>query len=100
MIGRVISDDDAGDYFELEAKPNPDGKAIIHFDCEQSPFDADQVIRKALRRGEVSKCPGWLRSYCLTDIDRTRPAVKCSWLKWSGRIKTVAESMPLAGRRR
>jgi hypothetical protein len=70
MIGRVISDDDSGDYFELEAKLNPEGKALIHFDCEQSRYDADQVIRKALRRGNISECPAWIRSYCLTDIDR------------------------------
>ena len=70
MIGRAISDDDEGDYFELEAKLNPEGKALIHCDCEQSRYDADQVIRKALRRGNISECPAWIRSYCLTDIDR------------------------------
>jgi hypothetical protein len=49
--------------------PGADGKAIIHFDCEQSPDDHHALISTVLRRGDLRQQPANLRSYCLTDVD-------------------------------
>jgi hypothetical protein len=70
FIGRAISDDDSGDYFGLEAKANPNGLAIVHFDTEQSRYDSFQVVDRALRRGDIKTAPPFLRSYSLADLDK------------------------------
>jgi hypothetical protein len=38
---------------------------LLHIDTEQSPFDADQLIRRSLRRAGVDAPPPWLESYGL-----------------------------------
>jgi hypothetical protein len=67
MIASPISEDPLGDFLGVSAA-GANGKAIIHFDTEQSRYDADQLIRRALRRADVDRPPPWLRSYCLTDV--------------------------------
>lgn len=63
--GRFVGGDNLGFFAE-----NPDGKALIHLDTEQSRFDADRVIRRALTRAEVHHDPpAWLWSYSLADMD-------------------------------
>lgn len=41
----------------------PSSKRLIHFDTEQSIFDHDQLMRRAMRRAGVDKPPTWLDSY-------------------------------------
>lgn len=41
----------------------PSSKRLIHFDTEQSIFDHDQLMRRAMRRAGVAKPPTWLDSY-------------------------------------
>ena len=41
----------------------PGSKRLIHFDTEQSIFDHDQLVRRAMRRAGVAKPPTWLDSY-------------------------------------
>lgn len=48
---------------------NPDGKALIHIDTEQSRYDHDALIRRSIRRAQLPEPPAWLLSYCLTDLD-------------------------------
>jgi len=50
----------------------PNGRALIHLDTEQSRYDADQLVRRALKRAGVAKCPRWLKSYSLAGFE---PAV-------------------------
>jgi hypothetical protein len=45
------------------------GKAIIHLDTEQSRFDHDQLVRRALKRAGVQEPPPWLMSYTLADLN-------------------------------
>jgi hypothetical protein len=47
---------------------NTDGRALLHFDTEQSRFDHDSLIRVALRRAGIETDPPWFHSYCLTDL--------------------------------
>jgi hypothetical protein len=50
------------------AAENPKEKALIHFDTEQSRFDADSLIRRAMRRADVEEPPAWFYSYSLADL--------------------------------
>lgn len=54
---------------------NPEGKAVVHFDTEQSPADHHNLILRALRRAGLQEPPPWFSSYSLTGLslaDRTR----------------------------
>ena len=44
----------------------PNGLHLVHFDTEQSIYDHDQLIRRALRRADIPEIPKWLHSFCLT----------------------------------
>jgi hypothetical protein len=68
MIAAAISDDPLADFLGIEAAES-NGKAIVHFDTEQSRYDAHELIARALRRAVTVRPPPWLRSYCLTDVD-------------------------------
>lgn len=63
IVGNRIGPDTFG--FTAE---NPEGKALIHIDTEQSAFDHDQLVRRALLRAKTGDVPPWLMSYCLTDL--------------------------------
>jgi len=62
--GQVPDGAPAPDCLSLTSTP-PNGKAVIHFDTEQSRYDADAVIRRALKRAESPEAPQWLASYSL-----------------------------------
>ena len=47
---------------------NIQGKAMIHIDTEQSRYDCDSLVRRALRRAQVQEPPPWFYSYNLTDF--------------------------------
>jgi hypothetical protein len=47
---------------------NPNQKALLHFDSEQSPDDHWHVINRSLRRAELSAPPPWFHSFCLTGL--------------------------------
>jgi hypothetical protein len=68
MIASAISKDSGDDFLGIGAA-DPKDKAIVHIDTEQCRYDADQIIRRALRRGHIDRPPACLRSYCLADID-------------------------------
>jgi len=70
MMAAAFSDDALCDFLGFAAAPNFSGRALVHFDTEQSRYDADQLIRRALRRADIEgPPPSWLRSYWLTDIE-------------------------------
>ena len=68
MIAAVLNGNRQGvDTLGFSAE-NPEGKALVHFDTEQSAYDHDQLIRRAMRRAKVDEAPAWLMSYCVTDL--------------------------------
>ena len=70
IIGAACCQDGQGlDCLGFESE-NPDGKAVIHFDTEQSRFDADALIRRSLFRGGMDSVPPWLSSFSLADMDK------------------------------
>jgi len=48
---------------------NPKGFALLHFDTEQSRFDHDALVRRALRRARATEPPAWFISYSTADLD-------------------------------
>jgi hypothetical protein len=47
---------------------NPEGKALLWFDSEQSPDDFWHCVYRAMRRAGLAKPPPWLHAYCLTGL--------------------------------
>lgn len=47
---------------------NPENKAVIHFDSEQSPDDHWHHVDLTLRRAGIREAPPWFYSYCLTGL--------------------------------
>jgi hypothetical protein len=61
---------------------NVEEKAVIHFDTEQSRYDHDMLIRRAMDRARVQTPPPWFHSYCLTDVsipDRNKALETAIW---------------------
>jgi hypothetical protein len=50
---------------------NPHGHALIHFDTEQSRYDADALVRRAIRRAGMSEAPPWFHSFSVADLEIT-----------------------------
>ncbi len=90
MIAAGINPKAALDMTLGVRSPGADGRAIIHFDCEQSPDDHHAVICNALRRADLGTQPDYLHSYCLTDVDvRLRRAALHAELRRRGEVFTV-----------
>ena len=47
---------------------NPDGKALIHFDTEQSRHDHHALVVKSLTRARLDVPPPWFMSYSVADM--------------------------------
>lgn len=48
---------------------NPESKALLWFDSEQSQTDFWHCVNRAIRRAGLRKPPPWLYAYCLTGLD-------------------------------
>jgi phage/plasmid primase-like uncharacterized protein len=57
---------------------NPDGKALLHFDSEQSPEDHWHHVDRIIRRAHAQHRPPWLRSWCLTGLT-FKQCQECVW---------------------
>ena len=53
MMAAIMADDENGDFLGFNAAANPEGKAVIHFDTEQSRYDHEQVVLRAVRRASL-----------------------------------------------
>jgi hypothetical protein len=53
-----------GDCLGFTAAP-PNGRAVVHIDTEQSPYDHHKGMLRALQRGGVDTRPSWLHSFGL-----------------------------------
>lgn len=47
---------------------NPDARALLHFDSEQSPDDHWFAVDRIIRRSRMDRAPNWFYSYCLTGL--------------------------------
>lgn len=57
---------------------NLDGKALLHFDSEQSPEDHWYHVDRIIRRAHSDAAPKWLKSYCLTGLT-FKQCQECVW---------------------
>lgn len=57
-----------GDFLGWTSE-NPEKRAILHIDTEQSLDDHDTMNRRILRRAGLNEAPDCLESYCLTGLD-------------------------------
>jgi len=68
MLAAIFAEpEDGGDFLGFEAEP-ANGKAVVHFDTEQSPYDAWQLVSRAMRRASLSMMPLNLRAYAVLDF--------------------------------
>jgi hypothetical protein len=65
------------DTLEFESS-NPDGKALLHFDSEQSPEDHWHHVDRIIRRAHATSAPKWLKSWCLTGLT-FKQCQDCVW---------------------
>ena len=47
---------------------NPQEHAVLHFDTEQSRYDHDGTIRRAMSRVGINCVPAWFQSFSLADL--------------------------------
>jgi phage/plasmid primase-like uncharacterized protein len=71
------------------ASANPDGKALLHFDSEQSPADHWHHVDRIIRRAHAGQKPTWLKSYCLTGLT-FKQCQECVWEA----VRIAAEEFP------
>ena len=57
---------------------NPEGRALLHFDSEQSPEDHWHHVDRIIRRSGVDAAPKWLKSWCLTGLT-FQQCQECVW---------------------
>lgn len=76
MIASAIAGDAERDTLNLWSS-NPEGKALLHFDTEQSTEDHWHLIDRALRRAGARAMPSWVLSFCLSGwtAQKSREAV-------------------------
>lgn len=84
VVGAIIAamfngNRQGADTLEFSAE-NEAGKLVLHFDTEQSRFDHDALIRRAMTRARVDEPPPWFHSYCLTDLAvlNRRAVINCA----------------------
>ena len=64
FIAGAISKDGIIDGFtDVDVLSNPEGKAVIHFDTEQSEADQQYNVRTALKRAYLDTTPDYYHSY-------------------------------------
>ena len=69
MIAAIFNGNRQGSDTLGFSAENPKGFALIHFDTEQSRFDHDSLVRRAVRRSGILRTPGWFISYSVADLD-------------------------------
>ena len=68
MLAAIFGEpEDGGDFLGFEAEP-ANGKAVVHFDTEQSKYDAWQLVSRVLKRAGISRTPLNFRAYAVLDL--------------------------------
>lgn len=73
-VDAIMAAQMSGGFMEIDTfgfkALNESGHAVIHFDTEQSRFDADALVRRSIKRSGIDgNPPSWLQSYSLADVD-------------------------------
>lgn len=71
------------DTLGMSVTPNPEGKAVLHYDTEQSDSQLYKNVKRSLKRAQLSTIPPYYHALCLTALSRTE------------RINLIKESMDM-----
>ncbi len=63
IAGAISITGEIDGFKEVEVIPNPEGKAVIHFDTEQSEADQQYNLKSILKRSGFEKTPQYYQSY-------------------------------------
>ncbi len=67
MIASLMGEDPERDYLAFSGS-NPDGKAVLHFDTEQSRGDHWRMGMRMINRAGLEVPPAWYQSYSLISL--------------------------------
>lgn len=67
VIVAEIPGDSERDTFSFTSS-NPDGRAVVHIDTEQTEGDHAKVLRRVQKRAQVDELPPWFYSYWLKGL--------------------------------
>lgn len=68
IAGAISKDGDIDGFDGIEIEPNPTGKAVMHFDTEQSDDDQQYFVKTILRRSGIDETPDYFRSYNIRQL--------------------------------
>lgn len=71
------------DTLGMSVTPNPEGKAVLHYDTEQSDSQLYKNVKRSLKRAQLSTIPPYYHALCLTALSRV------------DRINLIKESMDM-----
>ncbi len=67
--GTMVAKGNPTDTCGIDVARNKEGKAVLHFDTEQSKYDYYSLVRKTLTRASrESKPPDWFKSYHFLEL--------------------------------
>lgn len=70
IAGAVIKDNQAIDTLGVSVRPNPDNKAVLLYDTEQSEVQLFKNVSNLLKRAKLKEKPEELRAFSLTGMSR------------------------------
>ena len=70
IAGAVIKDNQAIDTLGVSVRPNPDNKAVLLYDTEQSEVQLFKNVSNLLKRAKLKEKPKELRAFSLTGMSR------------------------------
>ena len=69
LAGAISQTGEVEGFNDLAVIPNIEGRAVIHFDTEQSEADQQYFINTTLRRAKIEITPDYYRSYNIRQLN-------------------------------
>ena len=68
LAGAISQTGEVEGFNDVEVIPNIDGRAVIHFDTEQSEADQQYLVKTILKRAKLNSTPNYYRSYNIRQL--------------------------------
>ncbi|MBL7739364.1 MAG: AAA family ATPase [Chitinophagaceae bacterium] len=68
LAGAISKTGEVDGFNEIQVLPNPEGRAVIHFDTEQSAADQQHLFNTTLRRAGFDSTPDYYYSYNIRQL--------------------------------
>lgn len=69
LAGAISQSGEIDGFNDVEVIPNKQGRAVIHFDTEQSEADQQYLVNTILRRAKIESTPEFYRSYNIRQLN-------------------------------